>query len=92
MIQLWGFYFAIILNEHSVISIEVHLFAELYDVYVDLVCYDTGTFLTIGSIHTEDLLGVSYYVNYSLNNGFYCTKWAHSHFFVSWKFNKTAFQ
>ena len=30
--------------------------------------------LALGSIHTCDLLGV----NYSLNNGLHCTKWAHS--------------
>ena len=25
------------------------------------------------------LLGVNYYVNFSINNRLYCTKWAHSH-------------
>ena len=34
----------------------------------------------LGCIHTWDLLGVNYCVNYLLNNGFYYTKWAHSHF------------
>ena len=33
----------------------------------------------LGSIHTCDLLGVVYCINYSLNNGLYCTKRAHSH-------------
>ena len=28
----------------------------------------------LGSIHTCYLLGVNYYMNYSLNNGWYCTK------------------
>ena len=35
---------------------------------------------TLGSIHIWDLLVVNYCVNDSLNNGLYCTKWAHSHF------------
>ena len=34
-------------------------------------------FLHLGSIYTCDLLGVNCCVNYSLNNGLYCTKWAH---------------
>ena len=33
----------------------------------------------IESIHTCYLLGVDYCVNYLLNNGLYCNKWAHSH-------------
>ena len=33
----------------------------------------------LGSIHTCDLLGVVCCINYSLNNGLYCTKRAHSH-------------
>ena len=33
----------------------------------------------LGPIHTCDLLGVNYCMNYLQNNGLYCTKWAHSH-------------
>ena len=33
----------------------------------------------LDSIHTWDLLGVNYCLDYSLNNGLYCTKQAHSH-------------
>ena len=36
---------------------------------------DVCHLLTLGFIHTCDLLDL----NYSLNNGLYCTKWAHSH-------------
>ena len=31
----------------------------------------------LGSIHTYDLLGVNYCMDYSLNNGLHCTKQAH---------------
>ena len=34
---------------------------------------------SLGSIHTCDLLGVNSCVNYSLNNGIYCTKQVYSH-------------
>ena len=34
---------------------------------------------SLGSIHTCDLLGTNYSLNYSLNHGLYCTKWAYSH-------------
>ena len=45
-----------------------------------MICYrachsDVCHLLTLGFIHTCDLLDL----NYSLNNGLYCTKWAHSH-------------
>ena len=32
----------------------------------------------LGSIHISDLLGLNYCMNYLLNNGLYCTKWANS--------------
>ena len=39
-----------------------------------------GDSTPLGSIHTCDLSGV----NYSLNNGLYCTHWAHSHLIFVW--------
>ena len=49
----------------------------------------------LGSIHTCDLLGVNYLL---LNNGLYCTKWAHSHLlfgqlYITWNgmFNNVFF-
>ena len=39
------------------------------------------TFKQFGSIHTRDLLGVNYCMDYLLNNGLYCTKRVHSHLF-----------
>ena len=35
------------------------------------------------SIHTCDLLGMNYYVNYSHDYGLYCTKFEHSHLRLS---------
>ena len=35
--------------------------------------------IPLGSIHTCDLLKLSYCVNYLLNNRLYCNKWVNSH-------------
>ena len=34
----------------------------------------------LGFIYTCDSLGMNYCMNYSLNNGLYCSKWAYLHF------------
>ena len=40
---------------------------------------ENETLLLLRSFNIYDSLGVNYCVNYSQNNGSYCTKWAHSH-------------
>ena len=39
----------------------------------------SGKAYFLPSMHSCNLLGVNYCVNYSLNDGLYCTKWTHSH-------------